>query len=383
MEYREIAPGVRAGAVGLGTEQLDGQPYERVKEVIDAAFERDMNCMDLFMPGAEVRENIGRALGRRRKDFIIQGHIGSTDVGQQYDISRDPPTCAKYFEQLLRALRTDYIDIGMCFFVDSDKDFRDVFDTGFIDYVLRLRREGKIRLIGASSHNPVTARRVVETGLVETLMFSVNPAFDSVPPAANVIGDFGEDFSGFGGKIGGINPVRAELYALCEARGVAVTTMKTLGAGLLISPERTPFSRPLTVGQCIHYALNRPAVKSALIGCRSRAEVEEAARYFSLSDEERDYTGVIASPQSDLTGRCVYCGHCAPCPSGIDVAAVHRYLDVARLTPGQVPAAAAAHYRALRHGGAACVECGSCESRCPFGVPVMEDMKEAARVFGA
>ena len=43
------------------------------------------------MPGNEVRENIARALGERRSEVMIQGHIGSTDIKQQYDISRDLP----------------------------------------------------------------------------------------------------------------------------------------------------------------------------------------------------------------------------------------------------------------------------------------------------
>lgn len=66
--------------------------------------------------------------------------------------------------------------------------------------------------------------------------------------------------------------------------------MKTLGAGKLISKEHTPFEKPLSVAQCIHYALTRPAVASTLIGCQTGGEVKEAVRYLDLSDEERDYT---------------------------------------------------------------------------------------------
>ena len=104
-----------------------------MKETISAALESGINILDVFMPGIEVRQNIANALGSRRKDVLIQGHIGSTDVNQQYDISRDLPTVKRYFEELLRIF--GYIDFGMMFFVDSEKDFHDVFDTGFVDYV--------------------------------------------------------------------------------------------------------------------------------------------------------------------------------------------------------------------------------------------------------
>jgi len=109
-----------AGIIGLGTEHLDNKPYHVVEEVIDASLECGINLFDLFMPGAPVRENIGKALQGRREQVLIQGHIGSVDLKQQYDISRDVPTCRRYFEDLLRCLGTDYIDLGMMFFVDTE-----------------------------------------------------------------------------------------------------------------------------------------------------------------------------------------------------------------------------------------------------------------------
>ena len=41
-----------------------------------------------------------------------------------------------------------------------------------------------------------------------------------------------------------------------------------------------------------------------------------------------------------------------------------------------------AHYNALPTHGSDCIECGTCEKNCPFGIGVAKNMKEAARVFG-
>ena len=123
-----------------------------MKETIDAALECEINLLDVFMPGKAVRENIAKALGTRRKDVMIQGHIGSTDVNQQYDISRDLPTVKLFFEDMLRIF--GHIDFGMMFFIDSEDDYKGVFETGFADYVLKLKRDGDIGHIGFSSHNP-------------------------------------------------------------------------------------------------------------------------------------------------------------------------------------------------------------------------------------
>lgn len=380
MRYRPIGTtGMSAGIIGLGTEHLDNQPYAAVEEVVHTALEQGVNMMDLFMPGDEVRTNIGKALAGNRDKMLIQGHIGSVDLRRQYDTSRHLDVCKRYFDKLLACLRTDYIDFGMLFFLDSDATIDALFDNGIVDYARELKRQGVIRALGASSHNPATARRMVESGEIDLLMFSINPAFDLMPGTSDIMAMLSDDPAGM---IGSPDPARADLYRLCESRGVAISVMKTLGAGKLLSAGHTPFARPLTPAQCIHYALTRPAVASALIGCRNREEVLEAVRYLTLSEEEKDYAAVISSVKRDFKGSCVYCNHCLPCPSNIDIATVNMYLDIAVLDEGRIPPGIVHHYMELHSHGSDCVECGSCERRCPFGVPVAANMKKAAALFG-
>lgn len=380
MRYRPIGTtGMSAGIIGLGTEHLDNQPYAAVEEVVHAALEQGVNMMDLFMPGDEVRTNIGKALAGNRDKMLIQGHIGSVDLRRQYDTSRHLDVCKRYFDKLLACLRTDYIDFGMLFFLDSDATIDALFDNGIVDYARELKRQGVIRALGASSHNPATARRMVESGEIDLLMFSINPAFDLMPGTSDIMAMLSDDPAGM---IRSPDPARADLYRLCESRGVAISVMKTLGAGKLLSAGHTPFARPLTPAQCIHYALTRPAVASALIGCRNREEVLEAVRYLTLSEEEKDYATVISSVKRDFKGSCVYCNHCLPCPSNIDIATVNMYLDIAVLDEGRIPPGIVHHYMELHSHGSDCVECGSCERRCPFGVPVAANMKKAAALFG-
>ena len=381
MIYRNLGhTGIQAGVIGIGTEHLDGQPYERIEEVISAADAAGINMMDLFMPGEEVRRHIGRALKGRRQRFHIQGAIGSVDLREQYDISRDLDTCKRYFEALLRALDTDYIDFGMFFFMDTEEALQQVLNNGIADYAHRLKQEGVIRHVGATSHNPLVARKMVEMGLLETLMFSINPAFDMNPAAAtldNMLVEMGDH------DLEGVDPARAALYLLCEQRGIGITSMKTLGAGKLLSAEHTPFEQPLTSAQCIHYALSRPAVASVMLGYSSAEHVADACRYLTLSDEERDYASVVRGQGSLMKGACVYCNHCQPCPAEIDIASVHRYLDIARLDTQNVPPSVRQPYEALGAKGSDCIACGHCEQRCPFGVPVIHNMGDAAEIFGA
>ncbi|MCL2000101.1 MAG: aldo/keto reductase [Planctomycetes bacterium] len=383
MQYRAIGKtGVSASIIGLGAEYLDEKPYDLVEETLHAAIDNGINIIDVFMPGEEVRKNIGKALAGRRDKVILQGHICSTDTNQQYDISRDLSTVKKYFENLLRFLDTDYIDFGMLFFIDSEHDYQGAFESPILEYALGLKEKGVIRHLGASSHVAATAKKVIETNLVDLLMFSINPAFDLVPPNAAVQStENGKDAPAPIGKYV-MDPERAQLYHLCESRGVGITVMKTLASGKLLSPLHTPFARPLTVGQCIHYALTRPAVASSLVGCESREQVEETVGYLRLTDAERDYAPAIGSIKEDFKGKCVYCRHCLPCPSGIDIARVHRNLDAAVIDEKNIPPKIIRHYKALKHYGSDCVSCGSCETRCPFGVPVIRNMARAAELFG-
>ena len=380
MEYRKIGQtNMQASIIGLGCEHLDGKPYSTVEETIHAAIDNDINFMDVFMPGEEVRSNIGRALVNKRDKVIIQGHICSTDIREQYDISRDLKICKKYFEALLKALKTDYIDIGMLFFIDSEEDFNSTFNSDIIEYVLDLKQKGVIRAIGASSHNPVTAAEVVKTNLVDLIMFSVNPAFDLMSSTSTIM-----DMLSYDSKKNMVNAnnERATFYRLCEQHNVSISCMKTLGAGKLLSKEHTPFASELSVIQCLHYALTRPAVVSALLGCQSQQQIEDAVSYLVATDSQKDYSKVISNQLNNFTGHCLYCGHCQPCPVNIDIAKVHKYLDIARLDLANIPPSIKQHYLALDAHASNCIGCTSCQKRCPFNVEVINNMAQCAKIFG-
>ncbi|MBQ6352468.1 MAG: 4Fe-4S dicluster domain-containing protein, partial [Lentisphaeria bacterium] len=138
----------------------------------------------------------------------------------------------------------------------------------------------------------------------------------------------------------------------------------------------------MTPVQALEYALSRPAVAAVMAGCRSREELQAALDWCTASREERDYSVVLSKvDKCSWTGHCMYCGHCAPCPAGIGVADVNKFLNLA-LAQGQLPETVREHYKALDHHASECIRCGACERRCPFGVPVRDRMAQAVRIFG-
>ena len=379
MRYRELGTtGLQVSEIGLGAEWLERHSTEEVKEVIDCCAEQGINILDCWMSEPNVRSNIGAALEGSRDRWIIQGHIGSTWQDGQYVRTRDLPQVEAAFRDLLTRLRTDYVDLGMIHFVDETAELQKILEGEFYSYVHGLKEQGAIRHIGLSTHNPDVARMAALSGKIEMLLFSVNPAFDMMPATEKIDEYFAEEYDE---ELGGIAPERAELYRICEARGVGITVMKGYAGGRLFQAEASPFGVALTPVQCLHYALTRPAVASVLVGYDTPAHVEAAVAYETASEEEKDYASVLAgAPRHAYSGQCTYCGHCAPCPAGIDIAMVNKLYDLAVMQE-ETPATVRAHYAGLDKNAADCIACGGCETRCPFQVKVVEKMEAAVKRF--
>lgn len=366
--------------VGLGCEHLEKQPLAAIQRVVNAALDGGINIFDVFMSEPDVRTNLGFALKGRRHRVHLQGHIGAGWKDGQYCRTRVLSECEQFFQDFMARFQTDYVDIGMLHFVDTQTDLDTVLANGMLDYAVDLKQKGIIRAVGVSSHDPIAALRIVETGKVDVLMFSLNPAFDVMPGDMDLDSLFTPEtyqkmlsFT--------VSPDRMKLYQTCETMGVGITVMKALGAGTLLDAQKSPFGTALTVNQCIQYALTRPGVASVLVGCRTAEEVQQALLFENATDAEKDYAADLAgATKFSPTGRCMYCNHCLPCPSGIDIAQVNKYIDLAELTP-DMPDTVRAHYAALDRNAADCIACGQCEARCPFDVPVVEKMRRAEKLF--
>ncbi len=380
MRYRTLGKtGLKVSEIGLGAEWLERHNTEEVKEVIDTCEKEGINILDCWMSEPNVRSNIGLALKGRREKWIIQGHIGSTWQNGQYVKTRELDQVKPAFEDLLARLQTDHVDLGMIHFVDDPEEFTRVTAGEYMEYVRQLKSEGKIRDMGIRSQKPEVAKRAALQGEIEMILFSINPAFDMMPAVRDIDQYFAETYDE---ELGGIAPIREELYRICERQNVGITVMKGYAGGRLFNAQTSPFGVALTPVQCLHYALTRPAVASVLAGYDTPEHVYAATAYETASDEEKDYASVLASaPQHAFsTGQCTYCGHCAPCPKKIDIAMVNKFYDLA-VMQDEVPGTVRAHYKELTVNASDCIGCKSCESRCPFHVPVAERMEKAREIF--
>lgn len=381
MEYRELGrTGIKVSVIALGCEGFVANEGALTEQLLNAAEQGGINCIDLYAPQPEMRSRLGKWLRGRRGKFVLQAHLCTVWQEGQYKRTREIGEVKASFEDLLTRLATDYIDIGMIHYVDSLEDWEAVAGGPVMAYAREMQAQGKIRYIGLSSHNPAAAMQAVQSGLIDVLMFSVNPCYDLQPANEDCYALW--DGKNYDRQLVNMDPEREALYETCSRLGVAITVMKAFGGGDLLDEELSLAGKALTVHQCLHYALTRPGVAAVMSGAHTVDELEKCLEYTTAADVEKDYAAAFAAlPKISWEGHCMYCGHCAPCPQGIDVAAVTKFLNLTK-AQNSVPETVREHYAALRHHAGECVKCGACEKRCPFKVTVIQNMQEAVKVFG-
>lgn len=363
MEYRKLPKGdEQISILGLGNSSTSQAGEKGMEEIISLAVENGVNYFDMAAGDAAPFAAFGRAVAGCRQKVYFQVHFGADYRTGKYGWTLKLEDIKRSVDWQLKQLKTDYIDFGFLHCIDEQDDLERAQAEGTLDYLQQLKRQGVVRRIGLSSHTPAVVEKMLDTGLLEMLMFSINPAYDY---------HHGEY------AIGGADE-RMALYRRCEAEGVGISVMKAFSGGQLLSAKTSPFGQALTEYQCIQYALDKPGVLTVLPGVRSTADLRRVLGFLQASPEEKDYSLLGGFTPREAAGSCVYCNHCQPCPVGLDVGLINKYYDLALAAD----ALAKDHYANLGKTASQCVACGHCDSRCPFHVAQSSRMKEISAYFG-
>ena len=363
MEYRKLPAGQeQISVLGLGTSSLGQAGEKEAQATIEMAVEQGVNYFDLAAADAVPFPAFGNAMKGQRENVYFQVHFGADYHTGTYGWTLDLDQIKASVDWQLKNLKTDYIDFGFIHCIDEEADLKKAVGSGILEHIKELKKQGVVRHIGLSSHSPATAELVLDMGIIDMLMFSINPGYDYQK------GEF---------AIGGVDE-RTGLYRRCQKEGVGISVMKPFSGGQLLDEKTSPFKKALTRYQCIQYALDKPGVVTVLPGVRNREDLRDILGFFDASPEERDYSVLGTFTPQEAEGICVYCNHCKPCPAGLDIGLINKYYDLSRAGDEL----AKDHYLHLEKKASQCIGCGHCDRRCPFHVKQTGRMKEISGYFG-
>lgn len=362
MQYRTLAHGnEQISVIGIGSGAIHLSGEKEIEEILNFSVEKGINYFDMAAAEAKPFASYGNALSHYRRDIYFQIHFGADYSSGSYGWTTDLEVIKRNIDRLLLLLKTDYIDFGFIHCLDDISDLEQMQQNGVIEHILDLKKQGVVRHIGLSSHTPKVAQKVIDMGILDMLMFSINPGYDYQ----------------HGEYANGNMTERMELYRRCEKEGIGISVMKAFSGGQLLNDKTSPFGKALTEYQCIQYALDKPGVLTVLPGIRNKTDLKQILGFFDSTPEERDYSVIGSFSPDNVKGMCVYCNHCQPCPNGLNVGLINKYYDLAKAGDDL----AADHYSKLEINARSCIKCGHCDMRCPFGVAQSARMEEIAEYF--
>jgi len=370
MEYRILGKtGLKVSVVGVGglgfatrgklcTPDRKGLP--EIERIIDRALDLGVNIFDTAYAyaGGLSEEGLGLAMKRRRNEAVI---LSRTHVYQKSD---NPADTALSLEASLKRLQTDMIDIYQLHDISSPESFEKVVKMGIYDVLKKARKEGKIRFIGFSTHGGFElAKKMIDTEDVDVLTVSYN-----ILSRKRSVGDTEN-----------LAETAEKLFPYAKAHDIGMTIMKPFGGSALMSENAD--GKSLSPLKLLRYVVQNPYIHTVTPGIDNMEQLEEDVKAgdpaYALTPG--DIEELEAEAKKWGAEFCRQCGYCMPCPQEINIPAVLKGLMEWRRTKNMESFARS--YEKLDVKASACVECGVCEERCPYKLPVISMIAETASLF--
>ena len=334
MEYHVLGKtGLKVSMMGLG-----GIPIQRIdaagtRILIEKLVDNGINYIDTARGYSVSEQYLGEALDGLRDKFILATKsmaLTKENMAKDVDIS-------------LKNMRTDYIDLYQFHNPSLVQLEQIIAPDGALEALQEAKAAGKIGHIGLTTHSAKVFEKVLEFDWVETIMFPYN-----------LVETHGE-----------------ELIQKCSENNVGFIAMKPLAGGAIEDPTLA-----------LRYISKNPGVSVVIPGMAEISELDQNLAAVNdsapLSGSELEKIDMIRKQLG--TQFCRRCGYCAPCTVGIvipNMFVFEGYLERYGLADW-----ARGRYNAQAKTASDCIECGACETRCPYQLPIREMLKHTAKSFG-
>lgn len=334
MQYRILGKsGLKVSIVGFGGIPIQrGKDYE-AKEAIIEAEKKGINFIDSARGYTVSEEFIGNALEGRRENWLLATK----------SMSRDKVAMERDIETSLNNFKTDHIDLYQLHNIKDEVELERVMSKdGAYAALLEAKEKGKVLHIGITSHSLSLLEKAVETGCFETIMYPYN-----------IVENQAE-----------------KLFIRAKELNIGVIAMKPLAGGAISQGDLA-----------LKYIFNNDTVTIAIPGMATKAEIAENAKVaeenITLTKEELKTIEEIKLQLGDSF--CRRCGYCAPCSQGIDIPSM--FLLAGYKERYNLPKWAETRYFSNEKRAKDCIACGACQPRCPYGLPIIEMLKDVRSTF--
>lgn len=336
MQYVQLGQtGLKISRLGFG-----GIPIQRIdqpgtRELLKAAHEAGVNYIDTARAYTVSESWIGQSLEELglRDAFVLATKCRALSKA---DMEAE-------LAQSLKNLRTDHIELYQ-FHNPSMEDLQKILAPGgSMEALLEAKAKGVVGHIGLTAHLAAVFEAALDVPEIETIMFPYNI----------------------------VEQQGAEFIERCAKAGKGFIDMKPLAGGAIEDGRLA-----------LRYVLSNPNVTVAIPGMAAVEELEGnikgAENIAPLTEEEQ---AACQKVRDELgTQFCRRCNYCAPCTVGINIPG--SFLMANYLRKYDLADWARERYLAMPHLAGECVECGVCEERCPYDLPIREMLKDVVSVFG-
>ncbi len=334
MEYRILGKtGLKVSRMGFGGIPIQKIDASGTRELMLKLRDAGINYIDTARGYTVSESYLGEALEGIRQDFILATK----------SMARDKAGMARDIDISLNNLRTNYIDLYQVHNPTMQQLEQVLAPGGALEALLEAKAEGKIGHIGITAHALDVFKKALELPWVETIMFPYN-----------------------------IVETQGEAHiAKCKEKNIGFIDMKPLAGGAIEDATLA-----------LRFICANENVTVTIPGMAELREIDQniaaCADTSPLTDGEK---AAMEKVVKDLgTNFCRRCNYCQPCAAGINISGV--FLFEGYLSRYGLADWAKGRYATLPVKASACIGCGVCESRCPYGLPIRQMLKSAAEKFG-